>query len=258
MKLVVCGKGGSGKSTIVALLAKQFAKTGRKVLVVDTDESNESLHRLLGTEAPKDLLSYFGGKKKMMEGFRGVIKENGDYNALSLNCASSLDAMPADYIEKNNGVQLVAIGKIHQAGEGCACPMGVLATQFIAGLNVSANEVVIIDTEAGIEHFGRGIDKVCDIILMIIDPSYESITLAKKVSEMAGTIGVPLYYVLNKADTITAEALRNAISDRNRIIGEFPHDSALLAAGLKGEQISSDYPAITTVMKILDARFGSS
>jgi CO dehydrogenase maturation factor len=37
MKISVCGKGGSGKSTIVALLANEAQVRGYRVLVVDSD-----------------------------------------------------------------------------------------------------------------------------------------------------------------------------------------------------------------------------
>ena len=40
MKISVCGKGGSGKSTVVSLLALQSAARGIQTLVVDADESN--------------------------------------------------------------------------------------------------------------------------------------------------------------------------------------------------------------------------
>ncbi len=62
MRIAVCGKGGSGKSTISALLAKQMSKT-KNVLVLDIDESNYGLHSQLGLAAPKDLMEYFGEKK---------------------------------------------------------------------------------------------------------------------------------------------------------------------------------------------------
>jgi|GEM_PF-5918031 energy-coupling factor transporter ATP-binding protein EcfA2 len=45
MKLVICGKGGSGKSTVSALIAREIAPRGETVLVVDTDESNFGLYR---------------------------------------------------------------------------------------------------------------------------------------------------------------------------------------------------------------------
>ncbi len=67
MKVLVCGKGGSGKSTITALLAKSMAKKGYNVLVVDSDESNFGLHKQLGLEMPEDFMNYLGGKKTLGE-----------------------------------------------------------------------------------------------------------------------------------------------------------------------------------------------
>jgi CO dehydrogenase nickel-insertion accessory protein CooC1 len=52
MKLSVCGKGGSGKSTVVTLLARQAAARGRAVLVIDAHESNTGLYRMLGFDHP--------------------------------------------------------------------------------------------------------------------------------------------------------------------------------------------------------------
>ncbi len=38
-KIAVCGKGGSGKSTVVALMAGELCERGRRVLVVDSAET---------------------------------------------------------------------------------------------------------------------------------------------------------------------------------------------------------------------------
>ena len=62
--------------------------------------------------------------------------------------------------------------------------MGTVISQFIANLQLSDDEIAIMDMEAGIEHFGRGIDNHIDVILMMIDPSYESLRLSSKVSEL--------------------------------------------------------------------------
>jgi len=62
MKILICGKGGCGKSTIVALLAKELAVRKSKVLVIDSDESNIGLHSRLGMQKPEDFMNYFGGK----------------------------------------------------------------------------------------------------------------------------------------------------------------------------------------------------
>jgi CO dehydrogenase maturation factor len=75
MKVLVCGKGGSGKSTITALLAKAMAKRSYNVLVVDSDESNFGLHRQLGVEMPDDFMNYLGGKKALGEKMRKAFQK---------------------------------------------------------------------------------------------------------------------------------------------------------------------------------------
>ncbi|ADN35402.1 Cobyrinic acid ac-diamide synthase [Methanolacinia petrolearia DSM 11571] len=240
MKVIICGKGGSGKSTITALLARHYSENGHKVLVIDTDESNASLNRILGMESPKDLMEYFGGKRGMMEKFR----KSGEEDAKPSELNWTFDDIPDGFISRKGEIGLVAIGKIHEAGEGCACPMGILSRRFISELKLSDKDVVIVDTEAGIEHFGRGIDQICDVILMIIDPSYESLHLSKEVSKMAEKIEVPVYYILNKIDTKTSSYLRNGVDNKEAIIAEFTNDPELLVSGLEGKELPGDYPGI--------------
>ena len=59
MKLMVSGKGGSGKSLVASLLARQYVAAGHRVLLLDADTSNVSLHRGLGLGVPPDLSEYF-------------------------------------------------------------------------------------------------------------------------------------------------------------------------------------------------------
>jgi len=66
MKISVCGKGGSGKSVLTGLLANQAISRGFKVLVIDSDESNSGLFKMLGFEKPPaPLMELIGGKKKL-------------------------------------------------------------------------------------------------------------------------------------------------------------------------------------------------
>ena len=51
-KMAVCGKGGTGKSTLTALLADALRREGYTLLVMDSDESNPGLPRLLGLDTP--------------------------------------------------------------------------------------------------------------------------------------------------------------------------------------------------------------
>jgi CO dehydrogenase nickel-insertion accessory protein CooC1 len=91
-----------------------------------------------------------------------------------------------------------------------------------------------------------------------VDPTFESLALVEKVTDMADSISVPLFYVLNKTDGKTSAALRRKITEQNRIIGEFHLDSDLLAAGLGGEPMPTHYAAagnlLAAVEKELAAR----
>jgi len=84
MKILICGKGGSGKSTISALLAEELASKGHKVLVVDTDESNFGLYKHLGMEQPKDFMESLGGKAglRQAQGIHKIRRErDAEYDA---------------------------------------------------------------------------------------------------------------------------------------------------------------------------------
>ncbi|MGD9159900.1 MAG: P-loop NTPase [Desulfobacteraceae bacterium] len=253
MKFVICGKGGCGKSTVTTLLARQYAATGKRVIVVDTDVSNVGIHRILGAEATPDLSEYFGGRKSMMESVRAANEKDIPPGAPVLG-TWTYSTIPKGYSSIKDDVQLITIGKLRDTSEGCTCSISTLARQFILGLALEENDRVIIDTEAGIEHFGRGIDKLCEAVLMVVDPSYESLCLVKKISGMADSIEVPLFFVLNKTDSSTSRVLRETIPDRDRIIGEFELDTDILEAGLEGSVFPFGHPAAATVLDNLKSR----
>jgi CO dehydrogenase maturation factor len=146
----------------------------------------------------------------------------------------SLEDIPAELIVGEDGIKLVAIGKIHDFGEGCACPMGALAREFIQKLKADGMQV-IVDTDAGIEHFGRGVEAGCDKIVVVIDPSYESVQLSQKISEMGAKINKPVYFMLNRMNEDAAE-LRDLV-DKERIIGILPFDTGVFKACLKGDSV---------------------
>ena len=229
MKIMVCGKGGCGKSSISSLLANEYEKMGYKVLVVDYDESNFGLHRQLGVDLPKDFTLYFGSKKG--------IYNNLDAGEAAFESKWSIDDIPSDYCSKKGNIKLVAIGKIHTANEGCACAMGTVAKEFIKNIELKDKEILICDSEAGVEHFGRGVDSTVDAIIMIIDPSFESLELSAKVSDMAKDLSKKLYYIVNKANDSQFNIIKEKINDKNSIIGYIQNDDNILMSGLKGEPI---------------------
>ena len=69
------------------------------------------------------------------------------------------------------------------------------------------------------EHFGRGVLEGADTILMIVDPSYESVLLAEKAKGLAEEAHKKFFVILNKVDESTEPTLQQELSRRGIEIG---------------------------------------
>lgn len=246
MKISVCGKGGSGKSILVALLANEARARGFRVLVVDSDESNTGLFRMLGFQQPPvPFMELLGGKEGLKEKMRqpNVLAEE----------QLGIQDIPPPYKITRDGLTLVSIGKILQALEGCACPMGVLSREFLRKLRLKEGEMVFVDMEAGVEHFGRGVSASLDGILLVVEPSLESITLAGRVKSLASGMEKKVWAVLNKiTSNALASKLKEELRKRNIVVaGAIPYDPEIFEACLEGRALGRGEAAVQ-VGEILD------
>jgi CO dehydrogenase maturation factor len=258
VKISVCGKGGSGKSTIVALLAQEFHWRGLSVLVVDSDESNSGLYELLGLDGPPmPLMALAGGRKNVRGALRGEPASIGGAQEAAVLAREAIrpDDLPTDCVRTRGGVSLVAVGKIHQALEGCACPIGLLSREFLKRLRLDDGEVAIVDMEAGIEHFGRGIETSLDATVAVVEPSLESVRLAEKVQSLAAASGARFAgAVLNKVSSESiAERLREALTRRGvPVVGTVRLHPEFLGVALEGGPLLAE-PAETEIKALAKA-----
>jgi CO dehydrogenase maturation factor len=232
MKISVCGKGGSGKSTLVTLLANEARTRGYRVLVVDSDESNSAVYRMLGfAHPPTPLMELVGGK--------GSLKSKMSEPNVLRDSQILLEGIPGHYMVERDSLVLVSIGKILQSLEGCACPMGVLTREFLRKLHLKEKEIAIIDMEAGVEHFGRGIETSIDGVLLTVEPSFESISLAERVKGLASAIEKSLWAVLNKIPSENlASKLKDELNKRHiEVIGVIPNDPEIFEACFEGRAL---------------------
>ena len=230
MKISVCAKGGSGKSTVVTLLANEAGNRGKRALVVDSDESNSGLYRMLGFDQPPvPLMELFGGKTGL--------KQNMKKLEIFAEAKIPVDQIPEGYLLQQGNSMLVSIGKIMQSLEGCACPMGVLSREFLRKISVNAGEMVIVDMEAGVEHFGRGVETSIDNVLIVVEPPLESLEVASRIHGMSKASGIKnAWAVLNKIPTEEIRKRLEAELDKRGItvIGCVPLDQELFLASIDG------------------------
>ena len=247
MKISVCGKGGSGKSTIVALLANEARLRGYRVLVVDSDESNSGLFQMLGFDYPPvPLMELVGGKNSLKQ-------KMGQPSVLSETQIATAQ-IPEQYLLQKNGLKLVTIGKILQSLEGCACPMGVLSREFLKKLALAKDEVAVVDMEAGVEHFGRGVETSIDSVLVVVEPPLESVNVGQKIHDLASGIGIKnVWAVLNKVPSEEiANRLKAELQERQiDVVGCIYFDADIFRSSLDGRMPAKGV-AVQEIKGVLD------
>ncbi len=250
MKILICGKGGSGKSTLTILLARALQQTGKVVLVVDADESNICLHRLLGARMPEILMDAMGGRKGVKEQLNPSLTVQPE--DMLLKDPLRLADIPEQCLADADGVKLLVVGKIHSFGEGCACMIGNISKTILNRLRDNDDEVVLIDAEAGLEHFGRRVDAGCDLILCVVDPTFESFTLADTARHMAETAGIQVAYVLNKVDDSVRQTMIDRL-DSNHVVATIPNSESIFRQSLSGAPLTADLPDIQPICRFIEA-----
>lgn len=247
-KLLVSGRGGSGKSTVVALLAKRLSRQG-EVLVVDTDESNLGLPIILGIERPhKTLMEALGGKDRVRAKLQEVFKGQ---EVAFFPEGLKLDGVPEEALSGRDGIWFLSIGKEEHAMEGCACPMGLLGRDFLRKLDTKAMWV-LVDTEAGVEHFGRGLVGVVDAVLYVAEPALESILLLDKAKRMSEEAGKPFLVLANKVQgAVRADFMAMLEARGVTPVAEIPYLEALNRANLLGRPLEDIPPGIEALVEAL-------
>lgn len=245
-KIAVCGKGGTGKSTIVALMANAFLDLGYFVLVIDMDESNSGLHQMLGFRVEAKPLVDVLGRFPM-----GEIKSNAEWFDRE---KILLEDIPAEYLLGGDNLRFLMAGKITEPFQGCACSMADLIRDFVRKLVLKDKEVVIIDTEAGIESFGRGVERGVDTVIIAAEPSSESLALAEKISYMAEGIGVSKVRAI--PNKVPSERVENKIIEevekrKIKVIGVIYLDGQISEASLEGKEPPGNSNAQKTIKEVV-------
>lgn len=228
-KITVCGKGGVGKSTAVNLITGALIEEGYSVMVLDTDESNPGLYRMFGFEKqPKPLI-------RLLSRFStGRAKPNTKWITRE---KITIQDIPAEYIVNRNGLKFLMVGKIEDPFQGCACTMADITRDLMGKLVLNDKEVVLVDMEAGVESFGRGVERNVDTVLIIVEPSFESMALAEKINYMAQGMGISrVRAILNKVPSDnTRQRMTVELSQKNiKIIGAIYYDPKVSEAGFEG------------------------
>ena len=230
MKIAVTGKGGVGKTTFAATLARLYAEEGRHVLAADVDP-DANLGLALGfSEEELESIVPISKMRKLVEERTGASADNQFYR---IN--PKVDDIPDAYGKVCNGVKLLVLGTVETGGGGCVCPEHVMLRRIISNLVLRRDDVVILDMEAGLEHLGRGTTEGMDQFIVVIEPGARSIQTYKNVKRLAKDLGVKqVRVVANKVRTEEDEQFIKDHIPAEDFLGFVHYNTEVMDADRKG------------------------
>jgi len=234
VKLAISGKGGVGKTTLAAVLARLFADDGQPVTAIDAD-LDSNLASALGVANADKIVPIVEMKDLIAE--RTEAGPRGYGKLFKLN--PTVSDIPEKYGVRHKGVRLMVLGAPKRGGAGCACPENVFLKTLMNHLVLQRDETLIVDMEAGTEHLGRATCEAMDAMIVVVEPGRRSTAVAEHVQQMAKDIGVKrIFLVANKVRSPKdLETLREALPKGAPLLGSISFDEQLMTADLEGRPV---------------------
>ena len=236
MKLAVVGKGGSGKTTVAAVLARTFARDGWSTLALDCDTNpNLGMSLGVGERATAELVAV-----------RAAVDASGGH------AADSDDIVHRFGVDAPGGVRLAIVYAIEKPEPGCPC-CGISPEQMLAELG-GRHDVVVADLEAGL-HTVLRLDPPLDVVLVVVEPTIKSLEVGARAVEAIRARGLGRVVLLaNRVrDERDMDTVRSAFPGLEPV--QVPEDPAITAAerlGLAAIDADPGSPAVRAIVALAE------
>ena len=243
--IAIAGKGGTGKTTISALILFWLIEhVSASILVVDAD-SNVNLNDLLGVKIQATVGNI---REEMLAKINNLPAGMTKQQFLEYKVQSSLAEYP-DF-------DLLAMGR--PEGPGCYCYANNLLRDILNSLK-SNYDFILIDNEAGMEHLSRRTTGSIDCLLLISDPSIRGIQTAVRISTLLKELDTRVkdkFLILNRNQVPVSKAAKKLIKESGlTLLGSLQEDRVLLEADRNNAPLknilssSSAFNALGQIMK---------
>jgi len=232
---IASGKGGVGKSNLVINLAIQFAKSGRRCVVVDADLGNTNAFASIGVASQYNLSAVLDGSKEitdiLVDGPGGIRFVSGGAGFSKL--ANEANRQNLNPVEANRQISLLL--------------------EKIAPLD-DISDIILIDTGAGMSNLVVDFVAASYEAVIMITPEAASVTDAYAVIKRAKEENANLQslkVVVNRAESKSAgdeifgkleRACNKFLKVELNNIGYLPHDPNLIKAVKAKQPVSIMYP----------------
>ena len=243
MRVALAGKGGAGKTTISASLARLTSRAGLRVVAIDAD-TNPNLGLAIGADA--DLVA----ETPFLPA--SLVSRRLDGPALSCSVDEALKQFA---VETPDGVLMVRMGTPRHTGEGCLCSAHATAGALLADLGNSPDTVTIMDLEASPEHLSRGTARHADVLLLVAEPYFRSLQTVRLQAALAAEL--PLTRVAVVANKVRDQQDCLAIGEFCAelgldMIGQIPWSDEIVEADRRAVPLIDHAPSCRAVAAIAE------
>jgi CO dehydrogenase maturation factor len=258
--IAVAGKGGTGKTTICAMIIRALTRRGLgPVLAIDADPSS-NLNLVLGlplNEADTVGRIREGLLEQIQTGSNGPVMQGALKSGLAKH--DYMDYAVRSILVEGDNVDLLAMGR--PEGPGCYCPANHALRAVIDQLSTQY-PFVVMDNEAGLEHLSRRTTRNVEHLLIVTDPTQRGVVAARRVAELVGQLNIQIgqtHLIVNRLPgaEIPAELQAAIAAIGVPLLGVIPQDSTLQAFEYSGRPLvelgddSPVYQAVARMMPIL-------
>lgn len=244
--IAICGKGGSGKTVLTALLTKHILQRDRaRLLVIDADPTM-NLPATLGVEVKKTANEI---REKIIEEARSAGKKEKEL------IARSLDYMLFEALIEADKFTLLVMGRPESVG--CYCPVNELLRDGIETL-AKDFDTILIDGEAGVEQISRQVMRSVDTPIIVSDISARGLKTAAMIRDVIESQQIIKYkklgLVLNRARGDRAAIRRHVEKTGLEPLGWIPEDENITRFDMESKpllELPDDSPAFQAAGKVL-------
>jgi CO dehydrogenase maturation factor len=236
--IAISGKGGSGKTTIAAMIIRLLLhRRSKAVLAVDADP-NSCLGLTMGVQP-------LGTIAEIREQARSKSPTDP-----GMSRVQSFEYGIQQAITEADGFDLLTMGR--PEGPDCYCAANNLLRQFLNKLS-SAYDFVVIDNEAGMEHLSRRTTNNVDFLCIVAEPTPLGAVTAKRIFDLAKELPISV----KKIGVIWNRVENTKDIDGIETFGCIPYDKTIFDASMQGKTVfdlKEDSPAFSAVQKILEQK----
>jgi CO dehydrogenase maturation factor len=211
LKIALVGKGGSGKTTLAALLVRRLVAVGRPVLAVDADINQHLAVALGATEADAVALPTLAAHLPLIKDYlRGVNPRIASATVMVKTTPAGAGSRLLRVVERNpiydacvreiDGARLAVAGSFAEDDLGVACYHSkVGAVELLLNHLVDdVEEYVVVDMTAGADSFASGLFTRFDVMFLVCEPTLRSVGVYRQYCAYARDFGVRIAVVGNK------------------------------------------------------------